>query len=476
MQYSRLGNTGLIVSRLGFGAMTFGEAAGGFETLYKVDQAGATALVAQAVDAGVTYFNTADVYAAGRSEEMLGRALGRNRRNVVIATKVGLRNGRGLLHGGLSRRHIVASCEASLRRLGTDWIDVYLLHRYDPHTPMEETLDALEQLKRDGKIRYAGFSNWPAWQAAKAVAIQQARHWSTFAAAEMHYSLVGRDIESEFLPFAADAGVGVTIWSPLAGGLLSGRYAGGGDGGTGSRLGGYDILEFDRSCAGAIVAKLASIACDLGIEPAQAAIAWLLARPAVATVILGASNAAQLGQTLVAADIVLPDDALAALDTISSMPPRYPDWLNTRIADGAVEAALSQTAPTVASLPSNDPPFALREIDHVVLRAFDAPALAAFYVEKLGCTREREADDLIQLRAGRALIDIVPRTEGEAGRNVDHICLTVSPFDVARITGWLASRGVNAGPPMLRYGAGGHGLSVYVSDPEGNGLEIKAAS
>src|SRR5579884_3980506 len=183
MQYTRLGNTGLIVSKFAFGCMTFGSGEGAFSSVYKVDQTVANELVARALDEGINFFNTADAYANGQSEAMLGQALGKRRQDVVIATKVGMRMSEALIDQGLSRQHIMASVQASLKRLKTDYIDVYLVHRLDAYTPVEETLSALEDLVRQGKVRYVGFSNWPAWRAAMAVGMQQARHWTTFSAA-----------------------------------------------------------------------------------------------------------------------------------------------------------------------------------------------------------------------------------------------------------------------------------------------------
>src|SRR2546422_7431708 len=185
MQYNRLGDTGLIVSRLAFGAMTFGSGEGTvFAAISKVDQKLATELVAKALDAGITHFNTADVYTGGQSEEFLAKALGARRKDVVISTKAGFRSGEALIHQGLSRRHILDSVEDSLRRLATDYIDVYLVHRVDPHTPVEETADALDSLVKSGKVRYIGFSNWPAWLAAKTMGIQGQHGWAKFKAAE----------------------------------------------------------------------------------------------------------------------------------------------------------------------------------------------------------------------------------------------------------------------------------------------------
>src|SRR5687768_4660266 len=244
MRYQRFGNTGLVVSRLAFGAMTFGT--GNIPAVYKVGDGDAARLVDRALDAGVNFFDTADAYADGNSERMLGKILGARRPNVVVATKVGMRVGPGLLDTGLSRRHVLAACDASLARLGTDYIDLYIVHRFDPHTPLEETLAALDQLVRAGKVRYIAFSNWSAWQAAKAVGIQEKNGYARFAGAQLYYSLVGRDAEHELMPFVEDAGIGTMIWSPLAGGFLSGKYTRESLKQADNRLSGFDFLPFDK--------------------------------------------------------------------------------------------------------------------------------------------------------------------------------------------------------------------------------------
>ena len=224
MQYIRLGDTGLVVSRLAFGSMTFGFAAGPFTSVYKVDQAGADALVARAIDTGINFFNSADVYAGGESERILGKAIGTKRKEVVIATKVGNRMGPSLVETGLSRRHILEAVNGSLTRLGTDYIDVYLVHKVDAITPVEETIEALEDAVRQGKVRYVGFSNWP-------LDGSQGRGHPACARMEPVSRRrdvllpAGRDLEHEFVPLCTDAGIGVMVWSPLAGGFLSGKYS-----------------------------------------------------------------------------------------------------------------------------------------------------------------------------------------------------------------------------------------------------------
>jgi aryl-alcohol dehydrogenase-like predicted oxidoreductase len=342
MKYARLGDTGLIVSRLAFGSMTFGTIKEGpFASTFKVDQAGANDLVARAIGAGVNFFNSADVYAGGESERILGKAIGARRKEVVIATKVGNRMGPALIETGLSRRHIFAAAEGSLERLGTDYIDVYLVHKVDALTPMEETIEALEALVRQGKVRYIGFSNWPAWLAAKAVGVQSARGWTRFRAAEMYYSLVGRDLEHELVPFCADAGIGVMVWSPLAGGFLSGKYTRANPkGDPGARLATFEFLPHDRERGYQLIDLMRSIGSKRNATPAQIALAWLLTRPAVSSLLVGAANAKQLEENLAAADVTLDVDELAQLDAATRPTMPYPNWFTARVADGKAHEAL----------------------------------------------------------------------------------------------------------------------------------------
>ncbi len=335
MRYTRLGNSGLVVSRLAFGAMTFGEAqgAGGFASIYKVDQTGADALIGQALDGGVTFFDTADAYADGRSEEMLGHALGARRREAVVCTKVGMRRTPTPTDSGLSRRHLLASVEASLKRLGTDYLDLYVVHRPDPFTPLEETLQALDVIVRHGKARYIGFSNWPAWLAAKAVTLQRANGLAPFVTGQIYYSLLTRDFEHELAPMFADAGVRAMVWSPLAGGILSGKYTREDPGGGGGRLTGFDFIPFDRERGYRIVDALKTIAAARGVTPAAVALSWLIGRPAVGSAIVGATRAEQLADNLAAADFDLTPEETAALDAASDTPRPYPAWFSDRVTD-----------------------------------------------------------------------------------------------------------------------------------------------
>jgi len=343
MQYNRLGDTGLVVSRLGFGAMTFGSAKETpFEAISKGDQKLANELVARAIDAGINHFNTADLYTGGQSEEFLAKALGNRRKDVVISTKVGFRASPALIDQGLSRRHILDSVEGSLRRLATDFIDVYLVHRMDPHTPVEETAEAMDSLVKSGKVRYIGFSNWPAWVAAKAVGLQRQYGWARFRAAELYYSLVGRDIEHELAPFAQDAGVGIFVWSPLAGGFLSGKYTRENPQGDGGRLTGFDFLPYDKERGYQIVDRLRSIASTHRATPAQVALAWVLSKPFVSSILLGANKFAQLEDNLGAAELKLSNEELAVLDEFSAPAAIYPQYFTARVTDEPLRKALGR--------------------------------------------------------------------------------------------------------------------------------------
>ena len=341
MQYTRLGDTGLIVSRMAFGAMTFGSSQGIFAAISKVDQALADRIIGKTLDAGINFFNSADVYTEGQSEQMLGKALGAKRKDVVISTKVGFRTGAALIHQGLSKQHILASCDGSLQRLGTDYIDVYLVHRPDPHTRFEETVEALDHLVKQGKVRYVGFSNWHAWAAATAVGIQEKRGWAKFKAAEMYYSLVGRDLEHELVPFVEHTGIGVLVWSPLAGGFLTGKYTKENPKGDGGRLTGFDTLPYDREKGHAIVAKLREIGKAHNASPAQIALAWLLTRKGVASILIGANKMAQLEENLGAVNVKLTAEQLTELDQLTAPTAIYPSWFGNRVVDVPVKDALA---------------------------------------------------------------------------------------------------------------------------------------
>jgi aryl-alcohol dehydrogenase-like predicted oxidoreductase len=326
MQYTLLGNTGLTVSRLAFGAMTFTAGNKDLGAIYKVGADLAGELVGRALEAGINFFDTADGYAGGESERLLGAALKPHRDEVVIATKVGFRTGPTLTRSGLSRRHILWSVDQSLERLGTDWIDVYIVHREDPHTPLEETLAALDAVVRAGKVRYLGFSNWSAWKAAAALEIQKANGLAPFTQGQMYYSLVGRDVERDVIPMMRRYGLGLTVWSPLASGFLSGKYTRQSLTDPNNRLSGFDILPFDKEQGFKLVERMRAIAANHDASVAQVAIAWLLSRPAVTSVIVGSTKLSQLEDNLKAVAVTLSAAELAELDAATTLPPVYPNF------------------------------------------------------------------------------------------------------------------------------------------------------
>jgi aryl-alcohol dehydrogenase-like predicted oxidoreductase len=343
MQYSLLGNTGLTVSRLAFGAMTFTSGNKDIGAVYKVGADLAGELVGRALDAGITFFDTADGYAGGESETMLGAALKPHRDQVVIATKVGFRTGPALTRAGLSRRHILWSVDQSLKRLGTDWIDVYIAHREDPYTPIEETLAALDAVVRAGKVRYLGFSNWSAWKAAAALEIQKANGLAPFTHGQMYYSLVGRDVERDVIPMMRRYGLGLTVWSPLAFGFLSGKYTRQTLSDPNNRLSGFDFLPFDKERGFELVEQMRTIAAAHDASVAQVALAWLLARQGVTSVIVGATRLSQLDDNLKAAAVTLTAAQIAELDAATPLAPVYPNFFTDSISpDRPVAEALAQ--------------------------------------------------------------------------------------------------------------------------------------
>jgi aryl-alcohol dehydrogenase-like predicted oxidoreductase len=339
MQHARLGKTGLIVSKLAFGAMTFGTDSR-FPSVTKVDIDGARALVNRSIEAGINFFDTADGYAQGQSEVMLGQVLGDRRPDVVVSTKVGFRSGEPITQAGLSRRHILASCEASLKRLKTDYIDLYIVHKEDHYTPLHETLEALNDLVRAGKVRYIGYSNWSAWKAAAAHRIQNERAWAKFINGQMYYSLLGRDVEHEVVPFMKYAGIGMTVWSPLAGGFLSGKYTRDNLKDEGNRLAGFDLLPYDKEFGFKLVEKLKGIADRHDASVAQISLAWLLAKPVVSSIIVGATKMHQLEDNLKAVNVKLTDAEVSDLDAMTAPTPMYPNWFNAMTIDAQHKEAL----------------------------------------------------------------------------------------------------------------------------------------
>ena len=325
MQYTRLGNTGLVVSRIAFGNMTFGSDAR-FPSVAKVDLETARKMIDRSFDAGVNFFDTADGYSGGEAEKYLGEFLGEKRKDVVVATKVGFRSGKPITQAGLSRRHIFEGCESSLKKLKTDWIDLYIVHKVDAYTPLEETLEALNDLVCAGKARYIGFSNWPAWRAATALTMQRERGWAQFTSGQMYYSLLGRDLEQEFVPFLRETGTGMTVWSPLVGGFLSGKYSRDTEAAKEDRFSGVNFIPFDREKGFQLIEEMKTIATAHGASVAQIALAWLLAKPYVTSVIIGASKMAQLEDNLKSADVQLREAELSKLDEMTASATTYPNW------------------------------------------------------------------------------------------------------------------------------------------------------
>ena len=329
MRYRLLGRTGVYVSALCLGTMTFG-GKGFWEVVGKQGSAEAEALVGASLDAGVNFIDTADVYSEGESESLLGgalAALARPREQIVVATKVRGRTGPGPNQTGLSRSHILSAIDASLRRLRLDYVDLYQIHGVDLDTPVEETVRALDDVVRAGKARYVGFCNLPAWQAMKALAHADARGLSRFVSAQMYYSIAGRDIEREIVPLAADQGLAVLPWSPLAGGLLSGKFDPDKPGPEGARRSSFDFPPVDRGRLPAVLAALRSVAAATGLSVARVALAWQLTKPFVTSVIIGAKNREQLADNLAAADVELSPEHVAELDAASALPPEYPGWM-----------------------------------------------------------------------------------------------------------------------------------------------------
>lgn len=330
MRYKTLGPTGVLVSEICLGTMTFGDGWG----FGGIDVASATALVTRVLDAGVNFIDTADMYSEGRSEEILGQALRGRRDRVVLASKAFGRMGPGPNDAGLSRYHLVRSCEASLRRLGTDRLDLYQIHGFDPLTPIEETLRALELLVSSGKVLSVGFCNLAAWQAARALGISQALGLTRFVSAQMYYSLVGRDVEHEVVPLCQAEGLALMTWSPLAGGFLTGKYRRDQESHpAGSRYATSKFGEFppvDKDRGHDVVDRLIELAVEHDTTPTTIALNWLLNRPAVTSVIIGVRHPEQLEANLAAANLELPAAALDELTTMTEPPALYPNWMIRR--------------------------------------------------------------------------------------------------------------------------------------------------
>jgi aryl-alcohol dehydrogenase-like predicted oxidoreductase len=344
MQYSYLGESGLVVSKLAFGAMTF--ASEGAPPFARLGRAEAQSVIDQALENGVNMFDTANVYSGGKSETILGEILGERRKQAVIVTKAGARTGASPNDVGLSARNLHLNIDASLRRLNTDWIDVYLCHLPDTRTPLEETLLALDQIVRAGKVRYIGFSNWPAWLSSKAIAVQKANGWARFVTGQIKYSLIDRDVESDIVPAALDAGVGLMCYSPLSSGVLSGKYSDKDPTGGGGRLSQIKLItDVNQEMARAAVAALIEIAPRYDAPPAAIALAWLMQQPAVSTLLMGINSSRQLEENLAAARLQLSAEDLARLSQISQPKPRYPTSMLRGLGDGWCDPRDRQMAP-----------------------------------------------------------------------------------------------------------------------------------
>lgn len=332
MKYKILGNTGLKVSELCLGTMTFG-GKGMWTAIGTLEQKPVDDLVKRSVEAGINFIDTANVYSEGISEEMTGKAirnLGLNRDNLVIATKVRGKMGPGPNEIGLTRKHIYTEVDASLKRLNTDYIDLYQIHGYDAQTPLEDTIDTLDRLVQSGKVRYIGCSNLTAWQLMKALGYSKYNNKSSFVSLQAYYTIAGRDLERELVPLLTDQKVGLMVWSPLAGGLLSGKYTRSGETEQGSRRTAFDFPPVNKERAFDIIDVLQVIAEEKNVSVAQLALAWLLHQPAVTTVIIGAKKTDQLEDNLKAIDIRFTQDELQKLDEISKLPSEYPGWMLQR--------------------------------------------------------------------------------------------------------------------------------------------------
>ena len=332
MKYNLLGKTGLKVSELCLGTMTFG-GKGFFKVIGSQGQDVANDLISRSVDAGINFIDTANIYSEGMSEEITGQALhnlGLRRYDIVLATKVRGTMGAGPNDKGLTRKHIVDQAEASLKRLKTDYIDLYQIHSYDPLTPVEETLRALDDLVRSGKVRYIGASNMAAWQLMKSLAHSQYNHLEKFVSLQAYYTIAGRDLEREVIPLLKDQHVGLMVWSPLAGGFLSGKYKRNATGEEGRRNASFDFPPLNKDRAFDILDALTPMAAAKNATVAQLALAWLLHQSAVTSVIIGANKVEQLDDNLRAIEVSFTPDELLQLDAISALPIEYPGWMLAR--------------------------------------------------------------------------------------------------------------------------------------------------
>ena len=336
MRYNPFGRTGLLVSELCLGTMTFGGGAGMWQQIGDVQQADADRLVGRALDAGINFIDTADVYSQGLSEQITGQAL-KNlkiaRDRVVVATKVFNAMGDAPNQRGASRYHIMNGVKASLARLQLDHVDLYQIHGFDPAVPIEETVRALDTLVQQGHVRYVGVSNWAAWQIVKALGIAAREQLARFESLQAYYTIAGRDLEREIVPMLSSEQLGLMVWSPLAGGLLSGKYGRDREGETGSRRTTFDFPPVNRDRAYDCIDAMRVLADAKHVSVAQIALAWLLHQRVVSTVIVGAKSVAQLDDNLAATDVKLSATELAGLDEVSALPAEYPGWMLARQGD-----------------------------------------------------------------------------------------------------------------------------------------------
>ncbi|MGD9913813.1 MAG: aldo/keto reductase [Rhizobiaceae bacterium] len=339
MRYNQLGRTGMFVSEICLGTMTFGKEgeAGIWGQIAGVEQKAADAVVEQALAAGVNFIDTADVYSFGASERILGQSLknlGVKRSDVVIATKTHGQMGAGPNDRGSSRGHIMDSVEGSLERLQLDHIDLYQIHGTDTVTPIDETLRAMDDLVSRGLVRYVGVSNWQAWRIAKALGISESRGYARFETIQAYYSIAGRDLEREIVPLLTEEKLGLMVWSPLAGGLLSGKYGPGAPGNGEGRRQKFDFPPVNEERAWPAVKIMREIAAKHGVSVATVALAYVLAKPFVMSVLIGATTMEQLDQNLAATELTLDAGDLKRLDEASALPAEYPGWMLDRQAGG----------------------------------------------------------------------------------------------------------------------------------------------
>ena len=331
MRYRLLGPTGLYVSELCLGTMTYGGNQGIWESIGNLQQDAVNEQVKFAVDAGINFIDTANVYANGKSETLLGQALkslGMQRDQLIVATKATGSMDESPNGRGQSRHHLFNQVDASLKRLQLDYIDLYQLHGFDPLTPFEESLSALNDLVRSGRVRYIGLCNMAAWQIMKSLAVSERLHMAKFISVQAYYTIAGRDLEREVVPLMQDQNLGLMVWSPLAGGLLSGKYGSAEDKGpAGARRGAFDFPLVDKARAFKCVDAMRTIAASRQVSVAQIALAWLLAKPFVTTVIIGAKSMDQLRDNVAATRVRLDDAELKHLDELSALPQEYPGWM-----------------------------------------------------------------------------------------------------------------------------------------------------